>query len=740
MRRRAFIVGIAAVVLMSGLPARASGRRALLIGINDYSASRIPALRHAPAPGRAVPNLDGAVHDVEIMRELLVALYGFKAGDVVTLTDQQATRGAILGSLQQHLLAAAQKDDVVFFYFSGHGSQVRNSLSSEADHLDESLVPADSRQGSPDIRDKELLPLFNGILDRGARLTIVLDTCHSGSGARGLNGGLQHRAVEPDLRDVADRSTGQPPERRGALIFSAAQDFDLAFETLDDQGEIRGAFTWALARALRDAEPGESAADTFLRAQARLHAERPAQDPVIAGGAEARSRPFLGVRIDRRDHGPVIAVERAAGPASYLLQGGWASGLTLGSELRALSRGDTRLEVTSLLGISRCMARVSRGTTPLQPGALLEIVTWAAPPSPPLRVWIPPAPDDLFAFARALRDEAARRGIRWIDDPTAATPTHLLRPRDGAWELVTKDRRSKAAAPLLAGVPAGASLFLQLPAPAPLVEAIGTISGIETTSGPETADYVLAGRFVGGCIEYAWVRPSVTASDRARSILPLRTAWTAANRTVELREGVVRLRRVQGWHDLRSPAASASHYRLAVQRADDGELVEDGTLIGNKRYRLVLRERRQGPAEPLYACYVYAFVIDSNGKSSLLFPAPETGDVENLLPSTPTPGQPVRQAPAEIQFAGTRPFIVSEPYGIDTFFLLSTDEPLLSLTSLEWRGVRGPRADAKKHPLEELLAQTISGTRAPGEPILTPPTWSIDRITFESVPPRRAAR
>ena len=42
---------------------------------------------------------------------------------------------------------------------------------------------------------------------------------------------------------------------------SAAQDFDLAFETLDDQKKIRGAFTWALARAMRDADPGEPASE-----------------------------------------------------------------------------------------------------------------------------------------------------------------------------------------------------------------------------------------------------------------------------------------------------------------------------------------------------------------------------------------------------------------------------------------------------------------------------------------------
>jgi uncharacterized caspase-like protein len=738
MRGRTIIAAIIAVLSAWTLQAETARRRAILIGINDYSAS---TLAHSmPSPDRAWSNLDGAVNDVDLMRELVIALYDFKSADVVTLKDQQATRDGVFRALQR-LLAQTQKNDVVLFYYSGHGSQVRNSRSAESDRLDESLVPADSRRGAPDIRDKELLPFFNGILDRGARLTIVLDTCHSGSGARGLDSGLRARAVKSDLRDVADPSEGQRPERRGALILSAAQDFDLAFETLDEHGKIRGAFTWALARALRDAHAGEPATETFLRARARLQAERPSQDPVLAGRDDIRQLPFLGIRGDRRAHGSVIAVEKTTGPGTYLLQGGWASGLTVGSELRLVDGGPT-VEVTALLGVSHAVARMRTRTTPLQPGALLELVTWAAPPSPPLRVWIPRAECNALATARALREEAVRRrDVHWLEDPTETSPTHLLRWSDGAWELVTNGVRRKVATPPMNAVPAGAMLFVQLPAPAQLVDEIGSVDGVEITDDSRAADYVLTGRLAHDGVEYAWVRPSVTAADRTRSILPLRSAWIDGERAFALRDSIVQLRRVQGWQELRSPAASAPPYRLAVRRAVDGALVDDGRLLGSTRYELVLRERRRTSDEPVFARYVYAFVIDSDGSSVLLFPSPETGSVENLLPVTLTPAQPLRHAPAEIPLVGARPFVIGEPYGLDTYFLLSTGEPLPSLASLEWRGVRAASAgSARKSPIEELLAQTLAGTRGPDEPIRTPPDWSIDKVIFESVSPRRVAR
>jgi len=739
MRVRTILIVWTTILLIAALSAQAGTKRALLIGINDYSASRLGNLRTGSLSARNVPNLDGTLNDVAVMRDLLVALHGFKPENVVTLTDQAATRTAVVSRLREHLLRPAQKNDVVYFYFSGHGSQVRNSRSTEADRLDESLVPADARLGAADIRDKELLPIFNAILDRGARLTVVFDACHTGSGARGLDGGLRHRSIPTDTRDVADPYRGPQPESRGALILSAAQDFDLAFEMRDENGAIRGAFTWALARAMRDAEAGESAAETFLRARARLQAERPAQHPVLAGSADARLRPLLGIRTDRRDNRPLIAVERVVSEG-YVLQGGWASGVTVGSELRAPGHVDVRLEVTSLLGIARCIARVRRGTTPLKPGALLEIVTWAAPPAPPLRVWIPGAANDLLALVQSLRKEAARRKIRWVADPTVVTPTHLLRWRDGAWELVGRGIRTKPTGSLLAGVHPGSSLFVELPASTALTAALSGVPGIELCPSPESADYILAGRLGRHSVEFAWVRPFATIRDRGRSALPVRTAWVSPAQPSALRDALVGLRRVQSWHELRPPAAASSHYRLAIRRADEGTFVEDGRLIGSTRYRLVLRQRRHKPDGPLYPRYVYVFVIDSHGRSKLLFPAPENGSVENLLPATPTPGRPLRDAPPEISLTVSRPFIAGKPYGVDTFFLLSTDEPLPSLTALEWTSTRGPRSGAKRGPLEQLLTRTIGGARAGGESIRTPPTWSIDRVTFESVAPKRAAR
>src|SRR3954452_4344425 len=109
---RLTIIVMIMAALFAPLAAAAPQRSALLIGINDYSASRLPAIG-VPAPDRDWPDLSGAVNDTVAMRELLLLLHGFEARDVVTLNDQAATRNAILAAANR-LASTAANDDVIF--------------------------------------------------------------------------------------------------------------------------------------------------------------------------------------------------------------------------------------------------------------------------------------------------------------------------------------------------------------------------------------------------------------------------------------------------------------------------------------------------------------------------------------------------------------------------------------------------------------------------------------------------
>jgi hypothetical protein len=294
----------------------------------------------------------------------------------------------------------------------------------------------------------------------------------------------------------------------------------------------------------------------------------------------------------------------------------------------------------------------------------------------------------------------------------------------GDVEHVGQDAAAIAAVDKLS---AGSTLFVQFPAPAALVDAIGA-EGVEQASRPQDADYVLVGRFSSRHLSFAWLRPSVKKSDRRKTGLPLQTAWIAERRNdnrlrdsaPSLRAALLHLRKIQAWHFMESPPGERFPYHLEVRRARDDELAKDFSVIAGEKYELVLRVTSLPFPAHIPPRYVYAFVIDSYGKSTLLFPP--SGSVENRFPPSPPP--------TEIPLGDDGAFEATAPYGVDTYFLLSTEEPLPDPSILEWDGVR---AAQNQTPLEKLLALTISGTRSIS--ITTPTRWSITKTTYESLSP-----
>ncbi|MCF4967769.1 caspase family protein [Nostoc sp. CMAA1605] len=169
--------------------AQNTGRKlALLVGINQYPQST------------GLKPLSGCVTDVRLQQELLIHRFGFKAEDVMTVTNQQATREGILSKFEQHLINQARPGDVVVFHFSGHGSRLYDRDGDAPDGLNSALVPVDGRlpEGYPfqggfvnHIMGHTLFLLMSAL--KTENVTVVLDCCHSGGGKRG---NLRVRAVD----------------------------------------------------------------------------------------------------------------------------------------------------------------------------------------------------------------------------------------------------------------------------------------------------------------------------------------------------------------------------------------------------------------------------------------------------------------------------------------------------------------------------------------------------------------
>ena len=144
---------------------RAPRKKALIVGINKY---RIPG-----------NDLNGCVNDAEIMYNLLTTQFKFDPTNVRVLVDERATKRGILERLEW-LLTGYKLGDELIFYYSGHGSQVRDRNGDELeDQLDEILCPYDLNWDDL-LTDDYLGALFKQI-PKGVYLSMVCDSCHSGT-------------------------------------------------------------------------------------------------------------------------------------------------------------------------------------------------------------------------------------------------------------------------------------------------------------------------------------------------------------------------------------------------------------------------------------------------------------------------------------------------------------------------------------------------------------------------------
>jgi hypothetical protein len=118
----------------------AQTKRAFLVGIDEYN----PEKNSPSSCRKRFSNLSGCINDVEAMTGILEPRFDFKPGNIHVLINGKATRINIIAQFEKYLVTEANPGDICVFYYSGHGSQVKNSKSTEPDGYDESLVPADS--------------------------------------------------------------------------------------------------------------------------------------------------------------------------------------------------------------------------------------------------------------------------------------------------------------------------------------------------------------------------------------------------------------------------------------------------------------------------------------------------------------------------------------------------------------------------------------------------------------------
>ncbi len=315
-------------------PTREPIKLALLVAINDYKSDKIS-------------DLAGCVNDIENMKALLIGKYEFKEENIKVLINEQATHANIVKAIQEHLIGQAQRDDIVVFHYSGHGSQMKDQPAPDGDEddgWDETIVPYDSRtEGVYDVSDDQLNGLLALLNQRTKNITFIFDSCHSGTITRGS--GIR-RYIPPDertpppapsyalkTRGASQGANDLRPANLNYVLVSGCLSKQSSFEHYAN-GKENGALTFFLTQELRKAGGGTTWRDIIDAVRGSVNAYYPNQLPQLEGADIDKF-----VFNDGTGLAQPYVLASPKGAAQVALNAGQAQGLTTGSIYHVFSPG-----------------------------------------------------------------------------------------------------------------------------------------------------------------------------------------------------------------------------------------------------------------------------------------------------------------------------------------------------------------------------------------------------------------
>ncbi len=346
---------------------------ALLVGIDRYDPTSVPP----------IPFLKGCVNDInaieEYLREHIAEDSEYELVEPRILTNETATYQAVIDGFQQYL-CNADGDDIVLFYYSGHGSQEPASEEFwhlEPDHLNETLVCYDSRTAkSRDLADKELGYLIAKVAQKNPHIVIILDCCHAGSGTRDIPEGVRRAPEETRERPwnsfifaeslSTSRSLEEPvtiPQGQH-ITLSACRDYQEAKEYRGENGQPRGVFSYFLLQTLQKTNGSLTYRELGRHLNALVSGKVIDQSPQVEAThpQELLDQTFLGGAVPERPAHFTLSYNNNV--QSWVIDGGALHGIprTSGGEetVLAIFRGGSDAEQLSQLEEALGEASVSQ--------------------------------------------------------------------------------------------------------------------------------------------------------------------------------------------------------------------------------------------------------------------------------------------------------------------------------------------------------------------------------------------
>jgi hypothetical protein len=199
-------------------------KKALLVGINYINTPY---------------ELSGCIDDTNRMKHLLSS-HGFNDFRILTdLTDLKPAKVNILNEFK-NIIVNAKAGDVLFFYYSGHGSYTYDRNAEENDGKDEMIISSDLQE----VLDDELKNILQKYLAREVTIIGLFDSCHSGTMLD-----LKYNYLDSDSYNKYSENDKVSECQGNVIMISGCMDSQTSSEALIEN-KAQGALTWSFIQCL----------------------------------------------------------------------------------------------------------------------------------------------------------------------------------------------------------------------------------------------------------------------------------------------------------------------------------------------------------------------------------------------------------------------------------------------------------------------------------------------------------
>lgn len=207
------------------------------IRVNNNKYAIIIGINYTGTPNE----LYGCINDANSIKEF-INNKGYKNINVMTdLTVIKANKNNILDAFTR-LLQQSLSGDIIFLFYSGHGTYTLDKNGDETTGYDQLIVPCDLNM----IVDDELKNIIQTNLKKDVTLFAMFDSCFSGSVLD-----LKYNFMDSLNYDSYTENNNELETNGHVLMISGCTDYQTSTET-EFNGKQNGALTWSFLKSLKE--------------------------------------------------------------------------------------------------------------------------------------------------------------------------------------------------------------------------------------------------------------------------------------------------------------------------------------------------------------------------------------------------------------------------------------------------------------------------------------------------------